>query len=181
VHVVQRDMISALECQLLERELVLERRTIEFRAIERCADELERRLQGRGALKTACESLEIDGISVFATGPIHFATAHATATATATANGAIAANGATAAKAATAANAAEVVEDEGSRRVRIDKMRALHGLCPYWYPLTYGDQRQSEAIRGYQRQSEAIRDNQRQREAIRGNQRRSEAIRGDQR
>ena len=129
VHVVQCDMISAFECQLLERELELERRTIECRAIERCADELERRLQGRGALKTARESLEIDGISVFATGPIHFATAHATAT-----NDAIAANGATAAKAVTAANAAEVVEDEGSRGVRIDKMRALHGLCPYWYP-----------------------------------------------
>ena len=41
VHVLQRDMVSALECQLLERELEHERRTIEFRAIERCADELD--------------------------------------------------------------------------------------------------------------------------------------------
>ena len=48
--------------------------------------------------------------------------------------GAITANGATAAKAATATKAAQAVEDEGSRRVRIDKMRALHGPCPYWYP-----------------------------------------------
>ena len=48
--------------------------------------------------------------------------------------GAITANGATAAKAAIAAKAAQAVEDEGSRRVRIDKMRALHGPCPYWYP-----------------------------------------------
>ena len=48
--------------------------------------------------------------------------------------GAITANGATAAKVATAAKAAQAVEDEGSRRVRIDKMRALHGPCPYWYP-----------------------------------------------
>ena len=62
VHVVQREMISALECQLRERELELERRTIECCAIERRADELERRLQGRGALDTARESLEIDGI-----------------------------------------------------------------------------------------------------------------------
>ena len=56
VHVLQRDMISALECQLRERELELERRTIECRAIERRADELERRLLGRGAFKTARES-----------------------------------------------------------------------------------------------------------------------------
>ena len=127
VHVLQRDMISALECQLRERELELERRTIECRAIERRADELERRLLGRDALKTAPESLEIDGIAVSATGPINCATADVTATATATA-----ANGATAAKVATAANAAETSEDEWAERWRIDKLRALHGHCPLW-------------------------------------------------
>jgi hypothetical protein len=76
VHVVQREMISALEgqlreqsaqlreqsAQLRERELELERRTIECRAIERRADELERRLQGREALDTARDPLEVDGI-----------------------------------------------------------------------------------------------------------------------
>jgi hypothetical protein len=76
VHVVQREMISALEgqlreqsaqlreqsAQLRERELELERRTIECRAIERRADELERRLQGREALETARDPLEVDGI-----------------------------------------------------------------------------------------------------------------------
>ena len=134
VHVLQRDMISALECQLRERELELERRTIECRAIERRADELERRLQGRDALKTAPESLEINGIAVSATGPIHCATADVTATAiaTAAANGVTAANGATAAKVATAANAAETSEDEWAERWRIDKLRTLHGHCPLW-------------------------------------------------
>ena len=53
---LQRDMISTLECQLRERELELECRTIECRAIERRADELERRLLGRGAFKMARES-----------------------------------------------------------------------------------------------------------------------------
>ena len=87
VHVVQREMISALEgrlreqsaqlrerelelerqlreqsAQLRERELELERRTIECRAIERRADELERRLQGREALDTARNPLEGDGM-----------------------------------------------------------------------------------------------------------------------
>jgi len=69
VHVVQREMISALEgqlreqsAQLRERELELERRTIECRAIERRADELERRLQGRDALDTARDPLKVDGI-----------------------------------------------------------------------------------------------------------------------